>query len=518
LVRYGWLAPTLLTLALTLTGLGRAQLWRDELASWSAATRAPADLLRMAGTIDAATSPWYLLLHGWVTLFGDSVTALRLPSALAVAGAAGLTTRLGQRVLGTRAGLLGGLLFAVLPGTSRYGQEARPYALVALLAVLATLLLVGSGAGGGWARRVGYPVTVALLGLTHLVALTLLAAHAVVVLAGGGPGRLRRFGCWLLALVPAGLLLVPLLLVARGQRSRQLDWVDPARLTDLTALPTGLAQSATLGGLLLGLAALGGIRRGRAALVPGLCLLLPVLLLFLAGLVVPLWVPRYLFFTLPFGCLLAGAALTLPARTGADLTLPARTGADLTLPARTGAGHRAAGTGGVAAGSAAGRSARWAGLPGGLALVALVGLVGIPDQVALRRTHEWPRTAAVDYRGAAGVIAAGRQSGDAVVYSPREGWLLLDLGLGYHLRGRDRPADPLLVADQVERGDLWATECPRPAGCLTGVDRVWLLVAGRPADPLAAVPGPKGDALRAGYRRTEVWRRPGLTVALLTRR
>ncbi|MBM0229721.1 hypothetical protein JNW87_33955 [Micromonospora sp. ATA51] len=104
------------------------------------------------------------------------------------------------------------------------------------------------------------------------------------------------------------LLVGPLVVVARGQRSRQLDWVDPARLTDLAALPGGVAQSGAVGGLLLGLAALGAGRLGRRALLPAACVLLPVLLVFAAGVVVPLWVPRYLVFTVPFGCLLAGAA------------------------------------------------------------------------------------------------------------------------------------------------------------------------------------------------------------------
>ncbi|MFI9525646.1 glycosyltransferase family 39 protein [Micromonospora rosaria] len=496
---------TLLTLAVTLTGVDRAQPWRDELATWSAATRSLGDLARMVGTIDAATGPWYLLLHGWLALAGDSVTALRLPSVLAVSGAAGLTTVLGQRLLGAPAGLLAGLLFAVLPGTSRYGQEARPYALAAFLAVLATLLLVDVLGRGGWARWAGYAATVAALGLTHLVALTLLAAHAVIVLApprgrAGGTdptpvgrygrrpaGPRRRLGRWALALVPTALVLVPLVVLAGRQRSRQLDWVDLARPTDLTGLPGGLAQSAAVGGLLLGLAALGATRYGRRALPPTACLALPVLVLFAVALAVPIWVPRYLFFTVPFGCLLGGAALTL--------TPPART--DRALP-----------TGRVRAGRAT--------VPGGLAVVAVAGLLGLPDQVALRRTHEWPRAATVDYRGAARVVAAGQRPGDAVVYSPRDGWLFLDLGLAYHL-GPDRPRDVLAVRDQAGRGDLWADECPRPAACLAGVERVWLVVAGRRTDPLAAVGGTKGEALRTGFTVTRVWPRSGLTVALLTR-
>ncbi|MGW5671088.1 glycosyltransferase family 39 protein, partial [Micromonospora sp. NPDC003776] len=185
-----WLAPALLTLVVTLAGIGHAQPWRDELATWSAAPRPVRDLVRLAGTIDAATGPYYLFMHGWTALFGTSPTALRLPSALAMAAAAGLTARLGERLVGAPVGLLAGLLFAVVPDTSRYGQEARPYALATLLAVLATLLLADALRAPTWRRWTGYAVVATALGLTHLIAVTLLVAHGLVVLvaAGRGPG------------------------------------------------------------------------------------------------------------------------------------------------------------------------------------------------------------------------------------------------------------------------------------------------------------------------------------------
>ncbi|WP_422745847.1 glycosyltransferase family 39 protein [Micromonospora sp. WMMD754] len=533
-----WVVPGLLTLGITLVGIGHAQPWRDELATWSAATRPLPDLLRLTRVIDAATGPYYALMHGWTALVGTSPTALRLPSALAMAAAAALTARLGARLVGDRAGLLAGLLFAVLPATSRYGQEARPYALATLLAVLATLLLVDALRRPTWRRWAGYALAVAALALVHLIALTLLAAHAVVVLltaargpatvvdppdrsrperldAGAAhdargapvPGR-RVLTRWLLALVPAVVLVTPLALVARGQRGRQLDWVDPARLPDLAALPGGLAQSGVVGGFLLALAALGAVRLGRRALLPAAAVLLPVLLLFAAGTVVPLWVTRYLVFTVPFACLLAGAALAGTTPTGATPTGTTPTGA--TPAGATPARAAVSGT------KPTGTAPAGAGLGAALALVALAGLLGLPDQAALRRTHEWPRGAPVDYAGAARVIAAGERPGDAVVYSPRDSWLFPDLGMAYHLGSR-LPRDVLVVRDQRQGADLWATECEAPARCLAGVDRVWLVVTGRRADPLAAVPGAKGAALRDGFTVRQVWPRPGLTVALLAR-
>ncbi|SCE90803.1 Dolichyl-phosphate-mannose-protein mannosyltransferase [Micromonospora matsumotoense] len=627
-----WAAPTLVTLAAGCYGISQAQPWRDELATWSAATRPVGDLFRLTRTIDASTGPYYLLLHAWTGLFGDSVVALRLPSVLAMAGAAGLTAVLGRRLFGAPAGLLAGLLFAVLPGTSRYAQEARPYALVTLFAVLATVLLVRALDRPGRLRGSFYAAAVAGLGLAHLLALSLLAAHAVVVLttraAGGltagptrpppdsdtrpgggkpgdtrpgasGPGdngpddsrpgsrpgdngpdssrpgdsgsgdrrpgsggsghrrpvggwRERRLWWWVVAVLVAGVVLAPLLVTAQGQRSHQLDWVAPARLADLAALPGGLAQSGVVGGLLVGLAALGAARSGWRGLLPDACVLLPVLLLFVAALAVPLWVPRYLFFTVPFACLLAGAALTGPppptARPGAGPPPTAQTEAELPPTARpeagppeaarpTPAGAQPAGTAGAGPAGTAGVTARTG---AGLAVVVLAGLLGLPDQAAVRHSHGWPRSATVDYRGAAAVIAAGQRPGDAVVYAPRDGWLFLDLGIDYHLSrtaegrtaeeratedrtpgdraaGGMRPRDVLVTRGRRDRADLWVDECPRPAECLAGVDRVWLVVAGRHDDPLAAVPGAKGDALRTGFAVDQVRPRPGVTVALLVR-
>ncbi|XTZ14848.1 glycosyltransferase family 39 protein [Micromonospora echinospora] len=466
-----WLWPTLLTLVVTSTGVGYAQPWRDELATWSAATRPLPDLARLAATVDATVAPYYLLLHGWVAVFGDSVTALRAPSVLAVTGAAGLTAVLGERLFGTRAGRLGGLLFAVLPSTSRYGQEARPYALATLLAVAATVLLVTALRRPGRRRWAAYATVVTALGLTHLVALALLAAHALAV-----RGTVRR---WLLALVPAALAAVPLALLARRQQSRQLSWVDPARLGDLAGLPGSLTASAVVGGLLVGLAVVGAASSGsgggpaqttaapRWGWIMLAAVAAPAALLFVAGLVSAVWVPRYLVFTTPFLCLPAGALLA------SVRPVPA------------------------------------------LAVVGVTAALGAPAQLDLRRTHDWPRSAQVDYRAAARIVAAGQRPGDGVVYGSRDGFLFLDLGLAYHLDD-GRPRDVLAARDPRRAGDLRATECERPARCLAGVDRVWLVVAGDRADPVAALPAVKREALD-GFSPTGRWTVPGITVALLAR-
>lgn len=466
--RVVWLLPALLTLLIVQFRATRAQPWRDELATWSAASRSVDDLLRMVVHIDAVSAPYYLLMHFWTAAFGDSALALRAPSILSMTAAAAVTAVLGRRLFGPRAGLLAGLLFALAPSTSRYGQEGRAYALATLLATLATLLLVRALDRPVWRRWFGYGTCVAALGLAHLVAVTVVAGHLVAVLLAWRRAGDRKALRWLAAVAAGGLVLLPLLWLGHGQQSAQLGWATKPTLRELAELPRGLLQSDAAGGAIVALAALGWATRARWGWLLGLSALLPAALLFLGGLLSPLWVARYLTFTVPLLCVLAGAAIA-------------------TLRMR-------------------------AALP----IVALVAVLGAPDQSGFRKTHEWPRNAPVDYAAAARVIGDHERTGDAIVYSPRTGWGLLDIATTYHLRERT-PRDVLVAQDQTQRASLWATECPQPGQCLSGADRVWVLTWGSKPDPLTGMPAAKADALRAGFRVTRVWHVSGLTVALLTR-
>jgi mannosyltransferase len=120
--------------------------------------------------VDAVLAPYYVLMHAWVSVFGDSDLALRIPSLLAMAAAAGLTGALGARLAGPGAGLLAGIVFGLLPSTSRFGAEARPYALVVFAAVAATYLLLRAWERPTAVRWAGYAGAVAMLSLLHVVA------------------------------------------------------------------------------------------------------------------------------------------------------------------------------------------------------------------------------------------------------------------------------------------------------------------------------------------------------------
>src|SRR5205823_8770695 len=113
-----------------------------------------------------------------------------------------------------RAGLLAGIVFALLPSTSRFAAEARPYALTVPVAVAASSLLLRAWEKPGFGRWTAYACAVAVLGLLHIVALLLLAAHAWAV-ATWQRGVWWRF---LAAATAGSVVSLPLLIYGVRQR------------------------------------------------------------------------------------------------------------------------------------------------------------------------------------------------------------------------------------------------------------------------------------------------------------
>ena len=193
-----WGVPAVVSLALGLFEVGVPQLWRDELASWSAASRTLPQLWAMLHNIDAVLGIYYFGLHLWMTVFGDSATAMRVPSVIAMAGAAAVVGLIGRRLGGGLAGLASGLIFALIPSVSRYAQEARPYAFATFFAALATLMFLRAMERPGWSRWAIYAVVLGAAGAANLVAVTRRRRapdhRSLGLPAAHGAGRRRRHG------------------------------------------------------------------------------------------------------------------------------------------------------------------------------------------------------------------------------------------------------------------------------------------------------------------------------------
>jgi hypothetical protein len=229
------LAVALGSLLLGLVALGHRSLTTDE-----AAALAPAD--GPLGTVlsrivhEQPGQAGQLLLVKLASVLGHDERSLRLPSALAVAIAAGLIVILGTMLAGRLAGLLAGIALAGNAGVVEASREARPYAVGLLGIVLATLLLVWALEHGGGVRWLPYAIVAAALPFTHPLAASVLIAHGAALIT------LRRPGLWAagIAVVAAGVLAAGLLAWMAADRH---DDLSAAGTLDLRGLGHGLGHA-----------------------------------------------------------------------------------------------------------------------------------------------------------------------------------------------------------------------------------------------------------------------------------
>ncbi|MQT71709.1 hypothetical protein GHO43_27480, partial [Pseudomonas sp. FSL R10-0071] len=85
---------------------------------------------------------YFMLLHGWMGVFGDSLASIRALSVVPGIATVFLGMWLVRLVATQRAALLAGILLALLPTAVRYSQEVRMYSLLGMWLIGATIALV----------------------------------------------------------------------------------------------------------------------------------------------------------------------------------------------------------------------------------------------------------------------------------------------------------------------------------------------------------------------------------------
>jgi mannosyltransferase len=160
-------------------------------------------------------------------------------------------------------------------------------------------------------------------------------------------------------------------------------------------------------------------------------------------------------------------------------------------------------------------------------LVALVGLVGLHDQFAIRQNEAhnlWAYPAMpnngtpVDYQAAAAVIAANERPGDGIIYQTSdENHYQVDTAMAYYL-GNKLPTSIFEAQTQVQSNTLQPVECEDPSSCITGTPRIWVVFVDHLAtDPFSALTYPQESFLQVlGYQTQKTWQENGITVALLS--
>jgi mannosyltransferase len=529
-----WGAPVVVSAALGLYEIGGPQLWRDELASWSAASRSLPQLWAMLHNIDAVLGIYYFGLHLWMTVFGQSATAMRLPSVIAMAAAAAVVALIGRRLGGGAAGLAAGLVFALIPGVSRYAQEARPYAFATLFAALATLQFLRAMERPTWTRWIIYSVLLGAAGAANLVAVCVVAGHLAIVVwdfcqrtirvgGDGTPetgrslpgGRLAPQGSpallvrrFVLAVVLGGLFVSPLVLAGHRQQNWQIGSQATPHVAQLLGISGGLWQelfSSVPVALVVMLLALSAValapdarRRVLACYALAFAIVPVVAVWIISSGPTSYWTYRYMLFTLAGWSVGAGLGITFLAERARGLRL-AR------LP-----------------GSVSPRLAAAA------VLVALVGLVGLHDQLAIRdnEAHNlWAYPVLpsnglpVDYQAAAAVLEEHARPGDGIAYQVSDSnHYQVDTSIAYYLRGKFQPAAVFQAQTQVEANSLQPQECGDPSVCITGTPRLWVIYVDHlAADPFSALVSSQAALLETlGYQTQALYQENGITVALLS--
>ncbi len=334
-------AIVLLAFGLRLYRLGAESLWYDETVSVHLAGKSLPDLIaHTAG--DIHPPGYYVLLHVWTRVAGSSDFAVAFPSLLLGVLLVAVAYRLGSMVFGVQAGLLASFLVAISPHNIWYSQEVRMYTLGAALGlgVLGAVLHLVLATASRQRPRLWWLAVYAVCGALGLwslyyFAFMLLAVNLMVGLWWLVVWRRRQVSAgwlaqWLLAQAGVLLLYLPWIPVALHQATEPPvpPWRGSTALGDVvleTWSALSLGQSVTPGRFwpalvlfavffLLGLLHKSAGRRpaeqdlesgaseiwpARWFLVGYLCL--PLLLIYLASFVTPLYHVRYVFtFAIPF--------------------------------------------------------------------------------------------------------------------------------------------------------------------------------------------------------------------------
>jgi mannosyltransferase len=214
-----------LAAAISLAGAACPSFWYDEAATISASySRSLGQLWQMLGNVDAVHGLYYVFMHGWFQVFPPTEFWSRVPSALAVGGAAAGIVVLGKQFSSRTVALVSGIACAILPRATWAGIEARPYALSMMAAVwLTVLLVVATRRDNAWVW-LGYGIGLAASVLLETYLVLMVVAHAVFVCAfRGGRTTLRHFAFAAALTVCA---LTPFMLAVAGQ-VQQIKWVAP---------------------------------------------------------------------------------------------------------------------------------------------------------------------------------------------------------------------------------------------------------------------------------------------------
>ncbi|MEV4422061.1 glycosyltransferase family 39 protein [Patulibacter sp. NPDC049589] len=318
-----------------------APFWIDEGISVGVA-HFPFTEIPSALRLDGNPPVYYLLLHVWLQLFGDSVAAAHtlstLSSLLTVPAAYLLTTP----ALGRKVALGATAVAATLPYLTYFGQETRMYSLVALLSVLVAGLHLRLFDERARRVQVGLAVVLIVLLYTHtwgvfLVGGSVLAVGTRALLQPSRAARIRVIRIGFLVHLAAAIAWAPWIpILAKQARETGAPWSLRPTFEMAVEGAASIAQPSVPAAIFLcagifGASVLVGAFRKRTtgpnvagpeeagtllhhAIVLGVMFLTTLIFAWVASLISPAWASRYMGVLIGPAVLLGGILLTRAGR------------------------------------------------------------------------------------------------------------------------------------------------------------------------------------------------------------
>jgi uncharacterized membrane protein len=304
-------------------GIGAQSFWLDEIVTVQVLDESFGEMLGVIPDSESTPYLYYVLAWVWADVVGSGEAALRALSAAFGVATVAATWAAGRELVSPRAGLAAGALAALNPFLVWYSQEARAYALLALLCAVSFWLFARALARPGDGRALAWWAFASSLAMaTHYFAAFTVVPEAVVLAV-----LLGRTRAWALACAAIGAVtLAHVPLVAQQRRGGGADWIGSLSLEHRIAeIPKRFMAGeygnqlnyifwpalacAAAAGVLLWLRSDGRERRGGtiALIVGGTGVIGPVVLAFVT---LDYVFPRNLIGSLPTLLVALGAGLT----------------------------------------------------------------------------------------------------------------------------------------------------------------------------------------------------------------
>jgi 4-amino-4-deoxy-L-arabinose transferase-like glycosyltransferase len=193
--------------------IGKYEIWLDETYCFAVARKSISVILADLA-YDNGPPLYYIALHYWMRVFGESTAAIRSLSAVFGTATVAVVVRWNAPWFSRRARLLAGLALAITPLAVHYSQETRMYAPLAFFVLVSMVFLERGLRVGGIRNWALYVVFTACSIYTSYAAFFVLPVGYAVIATAAVSGRplrtlLPQAAALVCAHMAAGMLFIP---------------------------------------------------------------------------------------------------------------------------------------------------------------------------------------------------------------------------------------------------------------------------------------------------------------------